>query len=107
MPLVALFISLRKRHISSALSNLAGILGSVLTIVSSGLWLIDRTVVTDTSVSASLANTWNISWPNSVLSDNGAATKLDQVQHGSAVIPTSIWNQYVIPDIAIHRCYLI
>ena len=42
---VAIFDSLKARHVSSVLSNSAGIIGSLLTIVSSGLWVIDRAVI--------------------------------------------------------------
>jgi hypothetical protein len=65
------------------------------------LWTIDRSVIVHQSIQASLANTWNLEWFDSVnTGDGGAGVLLDDVQHGGAVIPASIWRDIVLPDIA-------
>jgi hypothetical protein len=46
-----------------------------------------------------VASNWDVAWPDS-LNDSGAAATLDQIQHGSASLPSSIWNDLVFPDIA-------
>ncbi|SMR54528.1 unnamed protein product [Zymoseptoria tritici ST99CH_3D1] len=100
IPLVALWKSVRHVHLSSAFSNIAGLLGSVLTIIASGLWIIDRAVVTEHPIQASLAHSWNVSWHNSAHSgDGGSGAQLDLVQHGSSVMPTTIWQDFVLPTI--------
>ena len=100
MPPVALFQSLRTLHLGSAFSNMAGIIASVLTVVASGLWTIHNVAVSDAPIIASVASNWDVTWPNSALYDGGAADTLDQIQHGSASLPSSIWNDLVFPDIA-------
>jgi Protein of unknown function (DUF3433) len=100
MPPVALSQSLRTLHPGSAFSNMAGIIGSVLTVVASGLWTIDRAVRSNASVTASIASSWDVAWPNSTLNDSGAASILDLIQHRSASFPSNVWNDLVFPDIA-------
>jgi Protein of unknown function (DUF3433) len=100
MPPVALFQSIRTLDPGSAFSNMAGIIGSVLTVVASGLWVIDHAVGSDAHITASVASNWDVAWPNSALNDSGAAATLDQIQHGSASFPSSIWNDLVFSDIA-------
>jgi hypothetical protein len=98
LPFVALWKSISLRHSASALSNLAGLVGSVLTIVVSGLWVIDRSVISAQPIQASLAHTWNVSWYNSSsVGDGGAAYLLDRIDHGSDTLPNTIWDNYVLP----------
>jgi hypothetical protein len=100
-PPVALFRSMKSRHWSSFLSNLAGMVGSVLTIVASGLWVIDRRVIVEHAAMASPSSSWDIEWFNSSASgDAGAAQQFDRIQHGSASMPTSIFQHVVLPSIA-------
>ena len=97
LPPVALVQSLRTRQFGSAFSNLAAIIGSVLTIIVAGLW--DTVPVAQyRGVTASRLDSFNTSWYNSsTTGDNGAVVTLDQVQHGSAYLPTTIWNNTVMP----------
>lgn len=86
---VALLDSIEAHRISSVFSNLAGMIGSVLTIVSSGLWTIDRSVAKNTSITASLVDTWNVSWYNSShFGDGGAYTSFNNFQQGVAALPS-------------------
>jgi Protein of unknown function (DUF3433) len=100
MPPVTLFQSLRAIHLGSAFSNMAGIVGSVLTVVASGLWTTDHAVRSNASITSSVASSWDVAWPNSTLNDSGAASTLDLIQHGSASFPANIWKGLVFPDIA-------
>jgi hypothetical protein len=100
LPPVALLRSIKGRHGSSFTSNLAGMVGSVLAIVASGLWTIDRAVVVEDAILASVSSEWNLDWFNSSISgDSGAANAFDLIQHASASMPTSIYQGVVLPDI--------
>ncbi|GAB7363958.1 hypothetical protein MBLNU230_g4520t1 [Neophaeotheca triangularis] len=102
LPPAALLRSMRSRHAGSYFSGTAGTIGSVLTMVASGLWVVDRTVIVNQPVAASLSSKWDLGWTNSSRSgDNGAGVLFDRIQHGSASNPTSIHNSTVIPDIMI------
>jgi hypothetical protein len=101
IPLQALWLSLRHRDAGSFFAKLAAIIGSILTIVSSGLWTIDRGIVVHQDIEASLANTWELEWFNSSSTgDGGAAVLFDDIQHGGAVVPASIWDNIILPDVA-------
>jgi hypothetical protein len=98
---VALLNSIQAHHVSSVLSNSAGMIGSTLTIVSSGLWVINRTVVTEIPITASLTDDWDVSWYNSSGSgDGGAGVSFDSFQHGGTALPSSSWHNVVYPSIA-------
>jgi hypothetical protein len=96
----ALLDSIEARHISSVFSNSAGIIGSILTIVSSGLWVIDHAMVTNIPVIA-LAGGWDVSWHNSSASgDGGAGVAFDSFQHGSTALPALSWHNIAFPSIS-------
>jgi len=100
IPPVAFFRSANGRHIGPSLSNIAGMIGSVLTIVASGLWVINRNLAVEQNIAASLANGWDYEWHDSYNSgDGGAGIVLDQLQHGSAIMPDTIWDNVVLPHI--------
>jgi hypothetical protein len=97
---VALLNSIEAHHISSTFSNSAGMIGSALTIVSSGLWVVDRAAVVEYPITASLASTWDVSWFNSSGSgDGGASIVFDDFEHGDTALPSSSWHDVVFPDI--------
>jgi hypothetical protein len=99
-PPVALFRSVSGGHIGPSLSNIAGMIGSVLTIVASGLWVVNRNLAVEQPIMASVANRWNYEWRDSYTSgDGGAGIMLDQLQHGSAIMPDTIWNNVVLPNV--------
>lgn len=100
LPPVALFRSVKSRHAGSFLSNLAGMIGSLLTTVASGLWVIDQAATVEQAATASLSSAWDIEWFNSSVSgDSGAGSAFDQIQHGSTSMPTSIFQDVVLPHI--------
>ena len=99
-PPVALSRSVSGGHVGPSLSNIAGMIGSVLTIVASGLWVVNRNLAVEQPIVASLTNRWDYDWHDSYTSgDGGAAIILDQLQHGSAIMPESIWDNVVLPHI--------
>lgn len=101
LPPIALSRSIRSRHASSFCSNIAGTIGSVLTVVASGLLVVNREAVIEQGVAASLSSKWDIAWPNSSRSGNGGAgVMFDRLQRGSMDLPTRIWNGIVLPQVA-------
>ncbi|KAI1738036.1 hypothetical protein F4680DRAFT_467806 [Xylaria scruposa] len=60
LPLVALYHAARNRYFGAALSNIATMIGSVLTIVSSGLWVVQSNVPIMANVETSLSTTWEL-----------------------------------------------
>jgi hypothetical protein len=101
LPPIALIKSMRGGHASSFTSNIAGMLGSILTIIASGLWVVDRTVIMQQSATVTLSNAWDIDWYNSSISgDGGAGVMLDQSQHGSTSLPSLMIQDVVLPEIS-------
>lgn len=70
-PPVALYESLRRQHFGSVLSNVAALIGSILTIVASGL-LVTESVFHTTEIRAQRSSLWDWNWTNSSLGDNQA-----------------------------------
>jgi hypothetical protein len=100
LPIVALWKSISQRHFASALSSLSSLAGSILTIVVSGLWIVDREAITRRTVRGTISDTWDINWYNSSSTgDGGAGTQLDQIQHGGAAFPNTILSGYVLPTV--------
>lgn len=100
VPVHALWLSLRHRDAGSSCAKIAAMIGSGLTIISSGLWTVDRNVMMSQPIEASLVNTWNLEWPNSSSTgDGGASALFNDIQHGGAVLPKSIWHDTVLPDL--------
>lgn len=99
-PPVALFRSVSGRHIGPSVSNITSMISSVLTIVASGLWVVNRNVAVEQPIVASLADRWDYEWHDSYTSgDAGAGIILDQLQHGSAILRDAIWDNVVLPHI--------
>lgn len=101
LPPVALFRSLKARHFSSVFSNLAALIGSVLAVVASGLFIVDKAVIVRQPIQASLMDTFNITWHNSSRAgDAGAGVRVNQVDWNETIVPTTIWQNVVMPNIA-------
>lgn len=71
LPLMALFLSLKRRHVGAALSTTAASVASFLTIVVSGLYTIE-VVPQSVQFSTSRADQFNTSWSNSSNNDSFA-----------------------------------
>jgi Protein of unknown function (DUF3433) len=64
LPPVALYKAVRHRHFGAALSNVASSIGSVLTIIASGLWVMDNLVTIEKDPTATLGTVWR--WRSSL-----------------------------------------
>ncbi|KAL9109162.1 MAG: hypothetical protein Q9227_006087 [Pyrenula ochraceoflavens] len=99
-PLVSLWHALRFRHIGVAFANIAGFLGFFLTIVSSGLWYLDTSVISQQSLSVQRLDTWNTtSWVNKWLNDSGAALTLNLIQNEDLNYPKWTAEELAFPKI--------
>lgn len=96
-PSVAFWKTLRHGHFGGACSSIASNVGSTLTIIVSGLWLVDSVPIRTTS-SISLTSSWGTDWVNSSTQDNGAIGILDDIQYGRDVPPSHVLNDIVLPN---------
>ncbi|KAI3326259.1 hypothetical protein HD806DRAFT_520891 [Xylariaceae sp. AK1471] len=99
MPPEAWYRALRNRYFGAISSITAAILGSLLTVVVSGLWGVDLDVVVSTAVSATIGTEWDLSWKNSSLEDGGAADRQKEVLTNSSSSPDGIWDNLIFPEI--------
>ena len=103
IPVVALWRSTRNRHLPSALSNSIAMLGSILTIVSSGLWVIEQNIPADLPASGIIVNQFAPNWNRSESGDGGAGMQLAQVLRGSADMSKTTYNETIFPEISYIR----
>ncbi|WYZ36197.1 hypothetical protein EsH8_XI_000080 [Colletotrichum jinshuiense] len=95
---VALFEAVRRGHFGLFSSNLAAMIGSVLTIIVSNLW-VQKGVITETEISIPVATTWDLDWADSPTNDGGATTLLNDIRQNHAPKPDSaVWNDIVFPS---------
>lgn len=100
-PFLTIFKSLRVGHFGTAASNLASLLGSLLTIAVSGLWILTTPTVVQTQSSAVVTN-WRTSWLQNAPDDGGAAVALNLVRYGGANTSLGIWQDLVLPNVHYH-----
>lgn len=99
-PLQALYNSLSGRHFGAAAATVAALIGSVLTVIVSGLWFADNQVPSNVRLKVALADSWNATWATSYTEDNGAATELGNILNGNIVsMPPAIVGDLVLPRV--------
>ncbi|KAF5689868.1 hypothetical protein FDENT_4182 [Fusarium denticulatum] len=96
-PFLIVFKSLRAGQLGPASSNISSLLGSLLTIVSSGLWTLTGPVNVERSTTAMVGN-WRTSWSAVSQDDSGAAKTLNLIRHGGANSSVAIWQDVVLPS---------
>ncbi|OAL31676.1 hypothetical protein AYO20_08069 [Fonsecaea nubica] len=100
IPVAALWTAVRSRFGSAVFSGLAALLGSVLTIIGSGLLTVE-----DASTSASAAfalqnvDSFNMSWAHSVLNDNGAAVVSSLIEAANLSYPPLTHGELALPKL--------
>ncbi|KAI8954204.1 hypothetical protein F4801DRAFT_534742 [Xylaria longipes] len=100
MPPLVLYKALRGRRYGAALSNIATVIGSILTVALAGLWVVEQ-VAFPTNVEILPATNWDLRWNNSLDDDGGAAIALNNIEHGGSDVPDGIWKDLVFPDLNI------
>lgn len=98
LPPLAFYIAVRDKHYGAALSNAASTISTVLPIIVSGLWKYNDMNIVQNAVSAFQATQWDPQWNSSSI-DNGATTLFNNIQHGSATMPPTIWEDLVMPNV--------
>lgn len=106
-PFTVLIKSLRHGQFGVAASNLSSLLGSLLPIIVSSLWIVAGPTMIDLPCTASV-NNWDQSWLNSSWEqswehsweDGGAAIIMNQIRHGGANTSSRIWQDVVLPKIS-------
>ncbi|KAJ3523477.1 hypothetical protein NM208_g12436 [Fusarium decemcellulare] len=98
-PFLVLFKSLRRKQFGAAASNVSSLIGGFLTIIVSGLWVLNAPLAVERSSTTNVGN-WDASWPNDAPDDDGgAAIKLNIIRYGGSDTPAAIWNDSVLPKI--------
>ncbi|KAF2116203.1 hypothetical protein BDV96DRAFT_45290 [Lophiotrema nucula] len=98
----ALWVSIRNRHFGATLSTTAVLIGSVLTIISSGLWVLNTHVNSQRSTTAQRLDTWDPTWAtDSAANDSGAALTLNMILHQNLTYPRWTWDELAFPIIEI------
>ncbi|KAJ2988926.1 hypothetical protein NUW58_g3723 [Xylaria curta] len=98
IPVSALYRSLRDTNLGAAFSSLASIIASFLTIISSGLWVVEP-IELSAGVQSWTGNTWDLTWTNSSIYDDGAGFLLNRIQRNGSSTPKGIWKDLVLPEI--------
>ncbi|OBS25999.1 hypothetical protein FPOA_06529 [Fusarium poae] len=97
-PFLVLIKSFRAGYAGAATSYIASFLGSFLTIVVSGLWILTGNVL-HMKPSTVMVTNWHASWPIDSMDDGGAAVALNLIRHGGANRSLGILEDVVLPDI--------
>ncbi|KAI0400151.1 hypothetical protein F4802DRAFT_602315 [Xylaria palmicola] len=100
IPVVALYKSLYYKQYSTALLSAATLIGSVLTIVASGLWVVDPFVNVATGIQTFSTTKWDINWRNSTSNDGNAAALLTSIEFGGLPGSDGVWQDLVFPTLS-------
>lgn len=98
VPPYALWVSIKNRYWGAALSTIAALIGSVLTIISSGLYTIDF-VPTTSSLQVQRTDSFSTSWQNSVLNDSGAAVLMSLTESSNLTFPQFTYDELALPGL--------
>lgn len=99
-PAIAFLQAVRTRNLGAILSVIATALASILAIIVSGLYTVEHDPGSATSVSLTQLDTFNLQWPNSFASDNGAAAMTDLIMHQNSSYPQFTYDGLVFPTVS-------
>lgn len=71
------------------------LLGGLLTVIVSGLWVVGDPVLTHSATQV-LAGTWDRAWLSASNTDHGVAAALNMLRHGGVTTPPSIREDYIV-----------
>ncbi|KKZ68312.1 hypothetical protein EMCG_05987 [[Emmonsia] crescens] len=101
IPLVAFWEAVRGHHIGAVSSTTAAFAASFLTVIVSGLWNIDLTVVLSHSTMASTTDAWDTTLTNYSSNDGNAGLVFSLLQYHNLTTPPWTWNELVFPKIRV------
>jgi hypothetical protein len=93
---LAIAEAISSRHWGALFSSVAALVGSVLTIIVSGLYIIQETHVPG-SLRLRWLDVFNLTWQNSALNDSGAAETSVLIQHMNLTYPDWTYDELALP----------
>ncbi|KAI1428114.1 hypothetical protein F5Y12DRAFT_733669 [Xylaria sp. FL1777] len=98
IPVSALYKSCRDRNLGAGFSSLSSLIASFLTIIVSGLWVV-QSVELSTGAEAWSGTTWDLAWTNSSVDDGRAGILFNRIQQNASSVPKGVWKDLVLPEI--------
>ncbi|TGJ78497.1 hypothetical protein E0Z10_g10262 [Xylaria hypoxylon] len=99
IPPVALYKAAQHMHFGAALSLVASTVGSLLTIVTSGLWF-DTAIEISRDVAVEIQSAWSIDFTGNRSPSHDTEALINDLQHGGPDVATLIWGNVVLPMIS-------
>ncbi|KAI0517111.1 hypothetical protein F5B22DRAFT_604874 [Xylaria bambusicola] len=99
-PLLAIYQSVKLGQFGVTLSTLATLIGSLLTVFGSGLWVLDYRATFDSSFTTSASNTWQLTFSDALTAVSGGALLLNNIERNVASSPSNVWNDLVFPQLS-------
>ncbi|KAI1157413.1 hypothetical protein F5B18DRAFT_645191 [Nemania serpens] len=99
-PLLVLYQSVKHDQFGVALSTLATLIGSLLTVFGSGLWVLNDRATFDSHVTTVANHSWNLTPSNASTAETGAARLFSDIIRGVVPLPSNVWNDLVFPNIS-------
>lgn len=100
LPPVAIYSAARHRFLAACLTGSAALVGSVLTIVASGLYVIDYVQVTQ-SIEVAILETWNTSFHEGLASDNATGAVVSLLESVNLTYSLFTFDELVFPAMSI------
>jgi Protein of unknown function (DUF3433) len=98
LPPLAIAKAISNHHWGALFSSIAALIGSVLTIIVSGLYIIQDAHVTG-SLDLRRLDAFNLTWENSALNDSGAAETSVLIQHLNLTYPDWTYDELALPKL--------
>ncbi|PGH14249.1 hypothetical protein AJ80_05989 [Polytolypa hystricis UAMH7299] len=101
IPVATLWEAIRDHHVGATSSNIAAFIGSFLTIIVSGLWNLDSTVLVTHPMEAVRMDTWSMASSNQAANDSNAGVILALLKYQNMSMPAWTWNEFVFPKVKV------
>ncbi|KAI0103302.1 hypothetical protein GGR51DRAFT_524521 [Nemania sp. FL0031] len=98
MPPWALYQACRNRQVGAALSIVSALIGSVLTVIASGLW-VDQPRQLTAGLTMSSASTWHFQRLENISDYTSAANTLSMLHYYGGDQPLGTWDNLVFPTL--------
>ncbi|KAJ3564443.1 hypothetical protein NPX13_g7844 [Xylaria arbuscula] len=99
-PLLVLYHSMKRRQFELALSTLATLIGSLLAVFSSGLWVLDNSARFNSNCTTSANHTWNLTPSDALMVSSGTAMALSSIERNVTGSPPNVWEDLVFPHVS-------
>lgn len=99
-PPMMMYHAIRRRQWAYSLTTLASVVGSILTIVISGLYTVEN-IPRSESVSLITQDSWNMSFHQGLSTDNGTALVSSLIESANFSYPAFTFDELVFPSVAL------